>query len=220
MEAAAAGLVDQLMARGARLTLISTSPTGPALAGHLLEKVFENPQSYMAPYASGEKVVALGYLTGGNAGLAGFAVHPQFASPYTVDGRAAWEQPALQGVSDLSGFARIVVLTESLETGRTWIEQVGTGHVQPGSLLVVASAQSAPLLRPYVESGQAGGMIAGLWGGAAYEQLAGRAGPGAAYWNAFQGGLWISILLILGGILVNGIRTALKYRKGKSEAAA
>jgi len=219
MEAAAAGLVDQLMARGTRLTLISTSPSGPALARHLLEKVYENPQAYMEPYVRGEKVATLGYLAGGTAGLAGFAQHPQFAAPFTVEGNFAWEHPALQGVTGLAGFARIVVLTESLETGRAWIEQVGTEFNQPGSLLVVASAQSAPLLRPYVESGQAGGMVAGLSGGAAYEKLVGRSGPGGAYWNAFQGGLWVSILLILGGVLVNGIRIVLRLQNEKSEAA-
>lgn len=220
MEAAAAGLVDQLMARGARLSLISTSPTGPALAGHLLEKIYETPQAYMAPYASGEKVIALGYLAGGTAGLAEFALHPQNAAPYTVDGRRAWDTPALQGVSGLAGFARIIVLTESLETGRAWIEQVGTEYGQRGSLLVVASAQSAPLLRPYVESGQAGGMVAGLTGGAAYEKLVGKNGPGSLYWNAFQGGLWVSILLIVAGVLSYGFRTVLKFRNEKSEAAA
>ena len=220
MEAAAAGLVDQLMARGARLTLISTSPIGPALAGHLLEKVYETPQAYMAPYASGEKVTALGYLAGGTAGLAGFALHPQVAAPYTVDGSYAWDRPALQGVSGLAGFARIIVLTESLETGRAWIEQVGTGYSQPGSLLVVASAQSAPLLRPYVESGQAGGMVAGLTGGAAYEKLVGKNGPSSLYWNAFQGGLWVSILLIVAGALGYAIQMVLKHRNEKSEAAA
>lgn len=223
MEAAGAGLVDDLMARGAHLTFISTSPSGPALANHLVAKVLKTPQSYQAAYASGEKTVYLGYLAGGASGLAGFAQQPQSAAPFTLDGRYAWEQPALSGVQSVNGFARIIVMTDSLETGRGWIEQLQpalSNGGQAGSLLLVTSAQSAPLLRPYVESGQAQGMIAGLAGGASYEQIAGRAGPGLAYWNGFQGGLWASILIIAGGALAYGILALVKSNKEKSEAAA
>ncbi|HEX9028645.1 MAG TPA: hypothetical protein VF823_05675, partial [Anaerolineales bacterium] len=203
MNAASAGLVDHLILRGAYLTLVSTSPTGPAQAEQLLALVgrssgFANPTQ--AHYEN------LGFIPGGAAGLQSFARAPRQMMPFTTDGSRAWESGPLQNLNSLGQFALVLVITESPDKARSWIEQV-----QPslGStpLVMVISAQAEPMVRPYYEARpqQVQGLVTGLAGGAAYENLNGRLGVAAPYWNAFSLGLLAAALLILIGGGVNAL---------------
>ena len=88
----------------------------------------------------------LSYLAGGTSSLLEFANRPRSAAPVALDtsvtGQLPWQRPALQGINSLQDFALVIVLTDSAETGRAWVEQV-----QPmlGStpLTMVTSAQAA-----------------------------------------------------------------------------
>ncbi len=217
MDAAASGVVEHLMLRGARLVLISTVPTGPVLGQDLLAKVSASPDAALAAYQSSDKVANLGYLAGGPAALLAFATDPRTAAPYAMDGSNAWDQPALQGVNSLADFKQVIVITENSDTGRAWVEQVGAslGSVP---LLLVTSAQSAPLMQPYVTSGQIKGMVAGLQGGAAYEQIIQRPGLARTDWDAFQGGLMVAIALIIIGGIANASLALVSRQKVRSEA--
>ncbi|NOY97835.1 MAG: hypothetical protein GXP40_01350 [Chloroflexi bacterium] len=196
LEAAAAPVVDHLMLRGERLTILSTSPTGAALA----ERFLRNTQADHG-YQSGQQYVNLGYLPGGSSGVLSFAMLPPAATHETIDGLPAWDTPPLQGVSSLADFAALVVLTDSMESGRTWIEQT-SGYLDDTPLLMVVSAQAEPVIHPYYESGQVDGMVSGLSGGAAYEQINGRPGLGRQYWDAYSIGLFMAeILIAVGGVL-------------------
>ena len=218
IESAASALVDHLMIKGAYLTLVSTVPTGPPQAEWLITDVnrrsshqYQNESNYMN----------LGFLPGGLAGLRAFAEAPRQVLPYTVDDRPAWEGTPLKNIRRLSDYALVIVLTESPETGRAWIEQV-----QPvlggRPLLMVVSAQAEPLVRPYFDGNpqQVQGMIVGLAGGASYEKMLNRAGIAAGYWGAFSlGSLVIALLILLGCVIsigryVVGNKKA-KQREGK-----
>jgi hypothetical protein len=216
MQAAASGVLIDLLKKGARLTVISTNPTGPVLADRLLVSLIPaDDPSYLA-YRDGEKLVHLGYLPGGTTALAAFAADPQTAAPFTVDNQFAWERPGLQGVHAITDFARVIVLTENANTGQAWIEQVQPQLGSASAMLVIAGAQAAPSLRPYLDSGQVQGMVAGVAGGAAYEALVGRPGAGRVYWDAFQFGTWAAVLIILIGALSVFVRPALAaIRKGE-----
>lgn len=191
MQAVASPLLDHLMLRGARLTLISTSPAGPALAERLIAA-----QSHA--YQAGAQYVNLGYLAGGPAGVLAFVLDPPGAARGTVDGAPAWESAPLQGVRTYADFAAVVIVTDNAESARAWLEQGGPYRGGRPTLLAV-SAQAEPMLIPYYHSGQAQGMLGGLSGGAAYETLTGRTGPARAYWDAFGLGLVLALLLILAG---------------------
>ncbi len=105
----------------------------------------------------------------------------------------------------ISDFGAIILMTDSTESARTWIEQVGlfTGDTP---LLLVSSAQAAPALQPYVQSGQVAGMISGLNGAAAYHQLSqSTTEPVAGFWDAFQGGMLLIAAFMLLGALVYGV---------------
>jgi hypothetical protein len=206
LEAAAAPLMDHLLFQGPRLTLISTSPTGPALAERFLHDTNISPLVAGHNYQSGQQYVDLGYLAGGPSGIQLFAQSPSTAAPYTFDGQYAWQAPPLQEVQKLSDFAAILVLTDSADTGRAWVEQTSTS-IGNTPMLMVISAQAEPMLLPYYDSGQIKGLVTGLAGGEDYAQTFlrpdGLMEPVQQYWNSFSTGILAAVILIVLGALWN-----------------
>lgn len=192
MQLAAAPVVSQLNARSSRLALISTNPSGPVLAENLLGA---------AGVRESLLYTNLGFLPGGTAGLQEFASRPRVAMQYGLDGELAWNTEALTGVAEINQFGAVIVLTENAETARAWIEQVqpGLGGVP---LLMVVSAQAAPMVQPYIDSGQVQGMVSGMSGGAMYAQITSQGGAWLDYWDAYQFGIFAAIaFILLGGVV-------------------
>lgn len=219
MDAAASAVIDHLMIRGAYLTLVSTSTSGPIVGEHFLEKTQASHG-----YTNGNQYINLGYIPGGSSGLLSFAENPQITLPYTLDSQDAWGRagdqplPPLQGITGIIDFSLVMVMTDNPETARTWIEQVGpllSSDDKSTPLIMVASAQAEPLIRPYYESNpkQIQGLIAGLQGGAAYSQLTGRGELPRKYWDAFSLGLIIATLLIVAGGIYTSMITTLQSDK-------
>jgi len=196
MEAAAVPVIEHLMVQGVDLAFVSTSPVGPLLAERMLSLYHAEYQ-----YHSGEQYVNLGYLPGGPAGIAAFVSDPVNTIEVSVGGDRAWETPALTGLSQVSDFSVMIVITDSVDTGRSWVEQSIHGLGQT-PLLMVISAQVEPMMRPYYDAGQIKGLVTGLVGGAAYEQITGNIGLGRAYWDSFSSSFAVAELFILiGGLL-------------------
>jgi hypothetical protein len=201
MDAAASAVMDHLMVKGAYLALVSTAPTGPAQAQRLVTLVNRNGGHQ---YQVGDQYTNLGFIPGSPAGLLSFATSPQQVAPFGQDGMPAWERQPLESVDALSKFALAIVITQSPDTARIWIEQV-TPFLGETPLVMVISAQAVPLVRPYYQAVPqlVQGMVTGLTGGAAYDRLNGRQGIAVGYWNAFSLGLVIASGLILAGGLYN-----------------
>jgi hypothetical protein len=199
LEAAAAPLIDYMILQKApRLSLISSTPTGPGLAERFMS--LENTQASVY-YQAGQQFVNLGYLPGGAAGVLAFAVNPVTTKTTSINGGNAWETPVLEGVSHLSDFAAIILLTDDVETARIWIEQTETAR-KDARFLVVSSAQSEPMILPYLQSGQVDAMISGLDGGAPIEHFnGGRPGTARRYWDAYGLGLLAALAMIAFGSL-------------------
>ncbi len=158
LEAVAAPLIDQLQSKGVRLTIVSTSPTGPALAERFLQNtLLVNSHQYKA----GEQYVNLGYIAGGPAGISFFASQPSIAMPVTTSGHSAWGTAPLEGVTKLSEFAAVMILTDDADTARNWVEQAGL-YLGKAPMIMVISAQAEPMIRPYFDSGQLKGIVSGL----------------------------------------------------------
>jgi hypothetical protein len=204
LEAAAAPFMDHLLLQGPRLSLISTNPTGPALAERFMQDANASPLIAGHNYQPGLQYVDLGYLAGGSSGVQYFASAPADAAPFTLDGQQAWTLPPLLGVRALRDFAAIIILTDSADSGRVWIEQTGTS-IGETPMLMVISAQVEPMILPYYGSGQIKGLVTGLAGGESYGQMFTRpeSTPGFAekYWNSFGVGTLVSeILIVIGAI--------------------
>ena len=200
MDAAAAGVIDHLMVKGAYLAVISTASTGSAQAERLIAMVNQAGQHN---FTSPDQYTDLGFIPGGQTGLLAFAQSPSQVLPLALDGNSPWQASPLQDVTAVKDFAMTIVITDNPDDARAWVEQVGpTLEDQP--LTMVISAQAEPMVRPYVETNppQIHGLVIGLSGGASFEDLNGRNGLGQAYWNAFSLGLIAAALLILVGAVV------------------
>jgi hypothetical protein len=196
MRLAALPVVEHLMRKGARIVVVSTRPTGPALAQQLLASAAETQPGYDLAGSA----INLGFLPGDTISLFSFVRQPILAAPANLGGELAWGSSVLEGVQGIEDFAQVVVLTDTAETGRAWVEQVQPfmGDVP---LMMVTSAQAAPMMAPFVESGQVDGMVSGLLGGVLYGGWAQQeTGAGRAL-AAYQ----VGVLLALGLALVSGL---------------
>lgn len=195
MQPALTAVLSHLLQKQARLVFISTQPGGPALAERLLQEQFaDSPAIVSGDY------VNLGYLSGGMAALSSFSSDPRSATLSALSAaQFPWESAALQPIDDLSDFGLVLVAASEAEDGRAWIEQ--TNSNLPDGMLLVTSAQAAPVLRPYLSSAPATlrGMVAGLSGAAYYEGLHNSDSLGRAYWDSYSYGLGAAVLIILLG---------------------
>jgi hypothetical protein len=204
MEAVSGPLLDQMVRlHHPYLSFVATSPSGSALVERLLANTNIN-QPGGAGYVVKQNYDNLGYLPGGEAGVAAFLQSPQTTLP------------SLQALR-FSGYAAVLLLSDHADSARTWVEQISilkqadpTVASQP--LLAVASAQTAPMLEPYFSSGQITGMISGLPSASTYEALNdGRPGMARTYWDAFGVGMMMAVFLIVVGSLwsvYSGIRAS------------
>jgi hypothetical protein len=199
MQAAAAPIFNLM--RKPSLTVVSTNETGALLAERFASGPFAGINS-----DSGISYLNLGYLPGGQMGIREFAQNPSAA------------MPQLTGFSSFSQFAAFIILTDDPDDARIWIEQTSSTR---GALpiVVISSAQAAPMIEPYFESQQILGLVSGLYGSAVLESN-NAGGPGAArtYWDAFSLGMLLSMVFILLGGLVNlalGLRDRAAAREEK-----
>ncbi len=200
MEAAAAPLFSMLKNPG--LTFISTNETGGILA-----------QRFISGPLGGIQVINLGYLPGGQMGIRAFAQAPRETAPFDVTFTPAWTTSQLQNIGSLSEFAGLIIITDNANSARAWIEQ--TSSVRGTTpVVVVASAQAAPMIQPYYDSRQISGVVSGLYGGAVLEQ----AGDTRRYWDAYSIGMLLAAIMIVGGGLFNtwlGLRDRAAAREAK-----
>lgn len=214
MEAAAAPMLDQIVLFShPRLTFISTNETGAILA----ERFITGP---LADHYKNSGFIHsnLGYLPGGQLGVRAFGQNPVVTAPFDTSLQPAWTSPALEGVTTLSQFAALILITDNADAARVWTEQTETtrGDIP---FYVIASAQAAPMIQPYYDSGQLNGVVPGLYGGAIFEQYnAGRPGTARSYWDAYSLGMLLAMALVLGGGLWNlalGLRDRAAAREEK-----
>jgi hypothetical protein len=202
VEAVASPVLNHLMVKQTDLYVISTNPTGIALAQKMLDNIGLYPQTSHAPYLAKEKFHLVGYLPGGQAGIQALNTGISKAVPLTQDLTNTTELPGITGVPDLSQFSALLILSDQPDTVRSWLEQINQKEGVP-ALWAVVSAQAVPMLRPYVRSGQLKGLAAGEYGGALYERIFQQPGIAWGQWNAYQTGLITALILVLVGGLLN-----------------
>lgn len=204
LRAAAHPVISHLLDRQARLTFVSTQPTGPGLVERLLQSDFAQ-----VPLVASNDYVSLGYLAGGQAAVRSFASNPRQAAlsaPATF--AQPWQRASLQAIETLDDFALVLLVVSEGEDARIWVEQA-TPELSKG-LLVVSSAQAAPILRAYLntEPSQVDALVAGVSGGAHYERLRARETVSTTYWDSYSYQLGTAVLIILlGGLYGRLIHT-------------
>jgi hypothetical protein len=212
LEAVAAPLMDHMLNKGTPLALISTSPTGPALAENFLKTT---SLVNVHQYQSGVQYVN---LAGGPAGMSYLAYALPDAAPVSVDGKSAWKTGPLQGIQSLSNFAAVIILTDNADTGRNWIEQAGP-RLGNTPMMMIISTQAEPMIRPYYDSGQLKGLISGMTDAKIYEQTFTRPGLATHYWNSFSVGMLVAELLIAAGAILGVMADRRGLRKDSKKEA-
>lgn len=212
-------VLEHLASRGVHLAFVSTSPTGPILAGSLVAWVNRQPA-----YASQEftNYTNLGFLPGGAYGIRAFAQAPAQTLPSKLDGSPAWDGPLANAQQGLDQFGMVVIASDDPEGARQWIEQAGPLVKDKTPLVLLTSAQAGPVLQPYYapRTGLLSGLVSGMAGGADYYSATARAGRVPLYWGAFSLALnGVVLFIVLGGFvsLVSSSITQRKTQKGEEK---
>jgi len=157
--------------------------------------------------------VNLGYLPGGTIGLLSLVSDLQQTLPFSTELTPAWELPAIDNVNTLSEFSAVLILTDNPEIARAWVEQAGRA-VSPPPLLAVVSAQAAPLVQPYYDSGQIKGYIAGISGALTYELIRQVPGKASSTYSSYQLAILTAALLVfIGGMVTLILSTSADMKK-------
>jgi hypothetical protein len=214
MNTAISTLISQLMIKNIFMTLVTTTPSGPALAESLIGSTTSmqgEPGSYL-------NYTDLGYIPGGTLGLIGLATSPKAVVPYSLDGNNVWEAAPLNTISVINDFSAVIVLTNDSATARSWIEQVGPFLWQDGTpLLIITSAQAEPLILPFylAAPAQVQGLVTGIVGGLAYARTVGNIQQNGS-WDALSIGVTVSVLIIVVGSMI-GVVAKMRTSGSKKE---
>ncbi len=111
----AINVIEHLKQKSATIAAISIVPAGPILAEDVYAAA--TPANSLLQQTDPGEFVNLGYLPGGLVSLREFSLNPVEASTYglqsAADGMSPWSQPALQGISRLSDFSMVIVISDS-----------------------------------------------------------------------------------------------------------
>lgn len=169
MDAVAQALLSHLIQRNIKIAFVSVIPTGPALAQRVLETI--QPADYRQGY--GRVVLNAGYIPGQEAGLnrlaTGFeaAVRADYRRTPLRQYALGQTLAALGGASEWGDRLKLIILVSGTQDPlRWWIEQVGSQTSVP--MVAAVSAAVEPGVRPYYDSGQLKGLVAGWPGASAY----------------------------------------------------
>lgn len=207
MQPLAEAVVNRLLGQGMRIIAVSLEPEGAAIAQQTLENLAaERGDEY------GEQVINLGYLPGRAAAVRNLAANSAalFAIPDFQTGQPLKDQPTWSDIQSLAQVEVVVTLADTPATARWWIEQLQIAP-QPNNsnrfLLAATSAAAEPFLRPYRQSQQLDGLIAGVNGAAAIEAGRNNFGPARQMVDSLGIATIIVVILIAAGTIVGWMPT-------------
>jgi len=165
MDRLAEPVLWHLMDREVELLAVSLLPTGPAVAGNLLDRV---AGEHDGGYQYGQDYVNLGYIPGQAAAPNELASNLRALVPQDYrQGKSLAELPATQEVNGIQDVSLIIEFAAQQRTLQWWIEQVGSQYRV--EIMAAVSAAVEPTAQPYHDSGQLVSLISGLTNAAQYE---------------------------------------------------
>ena len=194
----ARAVIWHLFQRNSRIAVVSLTPQGTAIAQSLLQEATKG-----APQG---QYIHLGYLPPHPVSLQAFVSNPMGGTTLLGTGTSADQAGRGGRIERFDDLDLIVTISDAQEHVRWLIEQVGSQR----AIRIVAgvSAASAPYIQPYYGSAglnQLEGMLVGLAGAAAYEELSGATvRPNARELMGMQGAAQI---VLAGIVLLGGVRS-------------
>lgn len=158
----AATVLRHLGRRGVPVDVVSSQPAGVALAELYLDQqfAFRLPGDDLAP--AGASVFNLGLIPGGATGIGAFVRDPRVVQGTALSRVSAVLTGPPPVVGSLDGYGVVVLLSDSPETLRLWLEQLGAAGVAT-PVVAAVPASAGPLAAPWFRpdgSGQLAGYIA------------------------------------------------------------
>lgn len=190
-------VLHHLVARGVPMVLTSTNVVGFAM----LQDMVSRAAGANTGYVTADKVVEMGYLPGGAIGLGALVSDPRAALPFTTALKPIGDIPSLRNIAALTDYGALILITDNPEFARSWVEQVDQDNTAL-PMLAVVSAQAAPMIQPYADSGQIDGYVSGINGAVVYEILQMRAGSASNRFGSYQLSLLaVAVIIFFGGVI-------------------
>ena len=187
LEALAAPLLAQLHSQDIQLTFLTTQPSGLFLAQSLLVQ------------AGLPEVKQVEYLPGSYLSLISRSMNPAIS-----DGQDTFTQ-----VKDLRSFRLVLLVSDSSDNIRGWLEQIAP-WIETLNFAAVTTQMEAPVLLPYFDSGQLVGYAAGIADGNTGSQ------PTFSY-RAYRVGLLLMLVMLLLGMISKAEADAIRREEERVE---
>jgi len=178
---------------GVKIAIVSFFEQGPMFAEQLLGEIDLSEKMYGDDYAN------LGFISGGEAGIAAFARDPLGVVPTDFQGRETSSMSALSDVADIKAFDLLVITDSGIPGVSEWVGQVQV----PYGLRMACLGTLGTLTKaaPYVQANQVFALMGGVRGAAEYETIMNRPGLSTAGMDAQSiGHIFVILLLIIGNL--------------------
>jgi hypothetical protein len=157
--------------RRLKVIILGLWPQGPQQADRALARVFADSVFRDMNLQYGVDYVNLGYQSGNEFAIQGMGSSIERVFPRDVRGTPTHEIPIMQDVKDFSNIDFVFNLSAGYPGTVEWVQvaadryrvRLGAGN----------TAVQAPLVYPYLSSGQLTGLLGGMKGGAEFETLTG-----------------------------------------------
>ena len=210
LEPQAAAVIKHLFEKNCKLVFVSTITYGPIV----FELLKSTAADLFADKTYGVDYVFLGYIAGNEPAVRSLATSIRGTVAVDNYGTAISALQMMADIDKAEDFALVFIVSSGTDTFGWYVRQWYTPYDVP--LLFGALSVIGPSIKPYVDAGQAIGMLTGQRSAAEYETLVGRKGLGLASMDAqsFAHAL-ILIFIIIGNIILFATRSKPKPEGGR-----
>jgi len=197
----AKSILRHMIKKKFKIIMMGLWPMGPGLLDQAMLELQEAKELGAEKYEYGADYIQLGYVPGGAMVLQ--AILRSFKSAYTTEqkfNKPIMDYPIMRGISNATNIAGAFEVSAGSPGPEAWIMYL----IDPSGMEVYGAgvtAVSAPMLAPYVQTGQMKGLLGGLKGAAEYETLTGVAGDATKFMASQSIAHLVIILFIIIGNL-------------------
>lgn len=212
LEPQAAAVIKHLFEKNCKLVFVSTITYGPIV----FELLKSTAADLFADKTYGVDYVFLGYIAGNEPAVRSLATSIRGTVAVDNYGTAISDLQMMANIDKAEDFALVFIVSSGTDTFGWYVRQWYTPYNIP--LLFGALSVIGPSIKPYVDAGQAIGMLTGQRSAAEYETLVGRKGLGLASMDAqsFAHAL-ILVFIIIGNVILFATRSKPKPEGGRKK---
>jgi len=179
---------------GIKIVLVSFFEQGPVFANQILDDIDLGDKQY------GRDYVNLGFISGGEASMTGFASDPVSFAKADFNGTPTSEIAVLDGITSAKSFDLVICTDSGTPGAKQWVAQVQIPYGV--KMACLGTLGTLTMAAPYVQSKQLFALMGGVRGAAEYETIMKRPGVSAASMDAQSiGHVYILVLIALGNVV-------------------